>query len=167
MTPSNKKKKKLKLALGCAVLQHVLIPWVGIEYQVVDRVLRSTSEQIRVDFTIVAAQTAVELPVRELPGIDETNGMGPDLVQKLHHSVRLRQRDLAGGDGTGREELTGLTLESVQRVQAEELVHQGHSLRIQLGCQLGRSDRLVEVLDHEVLRVRGRQSPEVDQQAVP
>ena len=93
--------------------------------------------------------------------------MRADVVQELRHGGSLRQRDLPRRDGARGEELGGLALERVQGVETEQLVQGGGGLGAERGAQLGRVDGVVEVLHDQVLRVGGRQAPELNQERVP
>lgn len=145
---TGQRRENLQLALRRLVLKKSLVPRVGVKHQVVDGVLLAgPAEQIGVDVTVVPTETAVQLPVGDGPGIDETHGVGADLVEELHHGGGAGQTDLADGDGTGGEELGSFALESVQGVEAEELVHEGLGVLVQGLGEFGGGDGLVEVLD--------------------
>lgn len=129
--------------------------------------LASTVEQVFVDLSVVPAEGTVELPVGEVPGIDESDSMRPDLLEEFHHSIGASKLDLADGDGSARVELCGLCLESVEGVQAEELVQEANGLRIQLALRFGGLQVLVKVFDDEVLRVGLAETVEVDKRIIP
>lgn len=124
-------------------------------------------EHVLIHLPIRAAQTAVELPVREVPRIDETHSVRPDLGEQLHDGAGAGELDLADGDSAGGVEFGSLALESVEGVETEELVHQSLRLRVELAVEFGGLDGLVEVLDHQVLGVRLTEAVEVDEKIVP
>ena len=79
----------LKLALNLRPLilfkQHIAVG-VRVEHDPIERVeLARAIKHILVDAAIMATQTRVELPVGELPRIDEANSMRPNLLQQLHN----------------------------------------------------------------------------------
>ena len=143
---------KLKLALGGLVLENVRVPGIRVEHEVVDWVLLAgTTEQILVDLSIGATQTAVELPVGDSPSINEANGVRTDLVEQLHDGGGAGEGDLADSHGARGEELSSLTLKSVQSVKTEEGVEKGLGVGVNRLGQVGSGDGIVEVLDNKVL----------------
>ena len=129
--------------------------------------LARAMEQILVHFAVVPTQRRVELPVREPPRINQADGMRPDFLEQVHDRLGPRQLDLPHRDGGGGEELRGLALERVQRMQPEQLVHEHDGALVEFLGDGFRAEGVVEVLHDQVLRVRRAQAPEVDEQAVP
>lgn len=158
----------LELAWTLVLHEHI-VHGVRIESHVVDRVLLAgTHEQILIDLAIGPAQGTVELPVREAPGVHKADGMRTDLIEKLHNRAGAGKGDLSDGSGTRGEEVGGFTLESMQGMQAEELVEGFAGGSVAEGGGSGRGgDGFVEVLHDEVLGVSSRQAPEVNQETVP
>lgn len=124
-------------------------------------------EHILINLAVRTTKTAVELPVGEIPRVDEAYGVGADVGEQLHDGAGAGELDLAHRDGAGRVELGRLALERVQRIEAEQLVHERLRLRVERARELGALDVLEEVLNDEVLRVRFAEAVEVDEEVVP
>lgn len=124
-------------------------------------------EQILINLAVKPPETAIELPIREAPGIDQAHGVRADFLEQFHHGLGARELDLADGDGGGGEELRGLALEGMQRIQAEQFPHQRQRLGVEFVLDAVRAEGLVEVLHDEVLRLGGTQTPKVDEEGVP
>ena len=120
-----------------------------------------------IDVAIVASKTAIKLPIGDIPRVRQTNGMGSDIVEEFHNCRGLGEADLTGSDGAGGEEFGGFTLEGMQGEEAEEAMHKGCSFLSERSRKVRGGNGLVEILDHEVLRVGGGETPEVDEKAVP
>lgn len=117
--------------LAPVLLEQSVVVGVGVHSNGVKRVeLTGAVEHILVDLSVEATERAVELPVGEVPGVDETDRVGTDLLKELHDGAGTGELDLADGDGGGGVELAGLLLEGVESVEAEELVHKTEGLGV-------------------------------------
>lgn len=147
--------------------QHIAI-WVWVHSQSVQRVqLAGSVEHILINLSILAAQTAVQLPIRELPSVNQAQGMRSDVSEELHDRLCADELDLADCESGGGVELRSLLLEGAEGEEAEELVHGGDGDGVELVGEGRGLQGVVEVLDDEVLRVCGGQAPEVDEERVP
>lgn len=129
--------------------------------------LAGSVEHILIHFTIITSQRRIQLPVWEVPGVDQSHGMRTNLSKQLHDCIGARQLDLAHGDGSRSVEFRSLGLERVQCVQAEKLVHEIQGSGIQIRRNRWRVQGFVEVLDDHVLRVCAAQTVEINEQIVP
>lgn len=124
-------------------------------------------KQILINPPIIPTQTAIELPIGKAPRIDEADGMRANFLQQLHDGLCARELDLPDRDGRAGKELGRLALEGMEGVEAEELLHQGEGVWIQVLFDTVGAEGVVEVFDHEVLRLGGAEAPEIDEEAVP
>jgi hypothetical protein len=94
--------------------------------------------------------------------------MRSDLIEQIHHGFGTSKSNLLYRDSSRGEEFGGLTFQSVQRVEAEELMKDGGSRGIvERGSRGRRRDGFVEGFHHEILGVGCGETPEVYKEAVP
>ncbi len=124
-------------------------------------------EHILINLSVLPSEGRIQLPVWELPGIHQSDGVWTHFGHQGHNCLGADKLNLLDRQRTRRVELRGADLQSVKRKEAEERVHDSDGLRIQLvGERLGLQG-VVKVLDNQVLRVGSRQAPEVDEEGVP
>lgn len=93
--------------------------------------------------------------------------MRSDLTHQLWHRLGARELDLLDGAGRALKELAGLALQRVQSVEAEEVVEDLLRGCGEAGLERRGSEGAVEVLHNHVLCVRGGETVEVYEEAVP
>ena len=153
---------------GLIILDQHIALWVWVHSQSVQRVqLVGPVEHILINLAILAAQTAVKLPIWELPRVDQAQCVRPDVSEELHNRLCADELDLADCEGGGGVELRSLLLEGAEGEEAEELVHGGDGDGVELVGEGRGLESVVEVLDDEVLRVCRGEAPEVDEERVP
>jgi len=81
--PSQVRTLKLTLeVLGVVLLEQRRAVWVRIHRDTIQRVqLTRAVEHVLVDLSVVATERRIELPVGEVPRVDEANGVGTDLLE--------------------------------------------------------------------------------------
>ena len=147
---------RLQLALervALVLLEQSRAVGIRIDSDAVERVeLGSAVEHVLVDLAVVSSQAGVELPVGKVPGVDESDGVGSNVLEELHDGRGACQHNLAHSDGRRGVKLAGLLLERVQSVEAEELVHQALGGGVEV-VAVEALEGLVKVLDNHVLGV--------------
>ena len=110
--------------------------------------LTCSVEQIFIYFPIEATQTAIQLPIWELPCVNQSDGVRSYLFQQLHDSLSSSKLNLSDCDGARGEKFRCFLFKGMKCMEAEEFVHQCNSLAIKLRIHALGAEGVVKVLDN-------------------
>lgn len=113
--PSKSEHLQLALeSLAVVLLEQCRTVGVRVDSDAVEGVeLRGPVEHVLVDLAVVSSERGIELPVREVPCINQTHGMRSDVCEQLHDGASAGELDLADSDCGRSVEFRSLLLEGV------------------------------------------------------
>lgn len=89
--------------------------------------------------------------------------MRSDFLQEFHDTLGPRELDLANRHRSRGVELRGLLLERVESIETEEFVEDVDGGGVEFVLEAFALKSFIEILDDKILRVSGRETPEVNE----